>query len=65
MALRGKIREICEAKKAHVDTLTAEEAADQARDVISLIMKDEVYANSFEDAVDDVIVMFLAGSKTV
>ena len=34
-------------------------------DVISLIMKDEVYSKNIEFAIDDVIIMFVAGSKTV
>lgn len=34
------------------------------KDVISMLVEDEVYAN-VEDIVDDVVVMFIAGTKTV
>lgn len=34
-------------------------------DMISMLLQDDNYKNNIEDIVDDVIVMFIAGTKTV
>ena len=50
------MRNIIEAKKKEKD--------DSATDFVSLLIQNEQYQNT-EDIIDDLIIMFFAGSKTV
>ena len=38
---------------------------DEDVDMISLLIQDPIYKNQNQDMIDDVLVMFIAGSKTI
>ena len=56
MQMRNFMRNIIEARKKEKD--------DSATDFVSLLIQNEQYQNT-EDIIDDLIIMFFAGSKTV
>ena len=59
--MRTEIRKICQRRK---DGIAGGLAVGEEKDIISILVWDENYTN-IEDVVDDVIVMFVAGTKTV
>ena len=61
-ALRGTIKKIVEDRKQGI---TGGLAVEGNKDIISMLLEDDSYKNDIEDIIDDVIVMFFAGSKTV
>ena len=58
LQLRECVRQIIEDRKKASDT------ANFGGDIISLLLQDESYQDT-EAIIDDIIVMFIAGSKTV
>ena len=54
--LRGFIKKIIEAKKEQKDN--------EAGDIVALLLQDSSYQNE-EDIIDDMLLMFIAGSKTI
>ena len=59
--LRKFIRGIVEKRKQGI---AGGLAVGEEKDIISILVNDDIYSN-LEDVVDDVIVMFIAGTKTV
>ena len=55
--LRSHIRELVRQCQEHPETSSGS--------VISMLVADSVYKENVEDIIDDVIVMFIAGSKTI
>ena len=62
--LRGAIRKLIEAKKASLNDASKTETEEESFDVVSLLLQDGTYTNT-EDMIDDIFVMFIAGSKTI
>jgi cytochrome P450 len=60
--LRGFIRDIIKQRLAGV---TGGLAVEGNKDIISMLLEDDAYKNDIEDIIDDIIVMFMAGSNTV
>ena len=60
--MRERIKEIINKRKEGV---SGGLSTDVQKDIISMLIEDDIYKNSIEDICDEVIVMFIAGSKTV
>jgi cytochrome P450 len=60
--LRDYLREII---KDRMNGVTDGLAVEGNKDIISMLLEDEIYKDDIDDIIDDIIVMFIAGSKTV
>ena len=62
--LRSTIRTIIEGRKASLSEENKAENKEDSFDVVSLLLQDDTY-NDIDDMIDDIFVMFIAGSKTI
>ena len=60
--LRNYIRKIITDR---MNGITDGLAVEGNKDIISMLLEDEIYKDDIDDIIDDIIVMFIAGSKTV
>jgi cytochrome P450 len=59
LTVRGSLEDIINERKKQLDT------SKPAKDIISLMLLDDYYSTHMVELIDDIIVMFIAGTKTV